>query len=275
MTALGRGLRALWLGVAHLTGAVARAFGRSARDLDPAHRRDGLGLALVAGAVVLAAGIWFGVDGWFVSWADLLMTSILGAAAWLAPLVLLALAWRVLRHPDDTATTGRLAIGGSAVVIGAIGMWHLVSGAATPSDGAEAMAAGGGVVGWLATAPIVSAVGPIPTGVLLVLLTGFGLLVLTATSLASVRDGVGRALRAIGHAVRRGPRRRRPVDRAGVTDDLDLDLDESEDPPGFVRVATISGAVDLDDDHDDAAHGETTGTRRSSSTMSSVRRHTC
>ncbi len=255
VTALGRGLRALWLGVAHLTGAVARAFGRSARDLDPAHRRDGLGLALVAGAVVLAAGIWFGVDGWFVSWADLLMTSILGAAAWLAPLVLLALAWRVLRHPDDTATTGRLAIGGSAVVIGAIGMWHLVSGAATPSDGAEAMAAGGGVVGWLATAPIVSAVGPIPTGVLLVLLTGFGLLVLTATSLASVRDGVGRALRAIGHAVRRGPRRRRPVDRAGVTDDLDLDLDESEDPPGFVRVATISGAVDLDDDHDDAAHG--------------------
>ena len=153
VTALGRGLRALWLGVAHLTGAVARAFGRSARDLDPAHRRDGLGLALVAGAVVLAAGIWFGVDGWFVSWADLLMTSILGAAAWLAPLVLLALAWRVLRHPDDTATTGRLAIGGSAVVIGAIGMWHLVSGAATPSDGAEAMAAGGGVVGWLATAP--------------------------------------------------------------------------------------------------------------------------
>jgi S-DNA-T family DNA segregation ATPase FtsK/SpoIIIE len=225
-------------------------FGRGARDLDPAHRRDGLGLALVAAAVVLAAGIWFGVDGWFVSWANALMTAILGSAAWLAPVVVLALAWRVLRHPDQGSKTGRLAIGGSAVVIGAIGLWHLATGAATPSDGGEAMAAGGGVVGWLATAPLVAAVGPIVTGLLLVLLSVFGLLVLTATSLASVRETLARAVRAVGRGLRRGPRH----GRESLADGFDLDDDdESTDPPGFIRAATVSGPTgrDLGDDLDD------------------------
>ena len=148
-------LRGVWLGLAHLLGAAARALGRGARDLDPTHRRDGLGLALVAGAATLVAATWFGVDGWFVSWAAMVMTSVIGALAWLSPLILLALAWRFLRHPDDNATTGRLVIGAAAVLVGVIGIWHLVTGAATPSDGAEAMGAGGGVVGWIVTAPIV------------------------------------------------------------------------------------------------------------------------
>ncbi len=244
---IGRALRALWLGLAHLTGAAARAFGRGARDLDPAHRRDGLGLALVAGAIVLAAGIWFGVDGWFVSWTDLITTTILGAAAWLAPLVLLALAWRMLRHPDEASTTGRLAIGGGAVVVGGIGIWHLAMGSATPSDGAESMSSGGGVVGWIATAPVESAVGPVVTGLLLVLLACFGVLVLTATSLASVRDGLSRAVRGSGRLLRRGRR----SDLTSVV--LDDDETPEADPPGFVRV---TGPILLDDDsHDHGSAG--------------------
>ncbi len=189
VVAVGRLLRAIWLGIALSLGTVARALGRGARDLDPAHRRDGLGLVLVGGAAALVAATWFGVDGWFVSWASMVATSVVGALDWLVPLLLLGLAWRFLRHPDDNATTGRLVIGSAATLVGAIGMWHLAAGASTPSDGAEAMAAGGGVLGWLATAPIVAAVGPIVTGLVLVLLMLFGVLVLTATSLASLRAG--------------------------------------------------------------------------------------
>ena len=200
--AFGRLLRAVWLGMAHGVGAVARAMGRGARDLDPAHRRDGLGLALIAGAAVLIAATWFGVDGWFVSWASMVVTSVIGSLDWLAPLILLALAWRFLRHPEDNATTGRLVIGGTALLVGFIGMWHLVQGVATPSDGADAMAAGGGVVGWLATAPVVAAVGPIVTGLILVLLLVFGLLVLTATSLAAVRSGFVSAASSVGRVLR-------------------------------------------------------------------------
>ena len=224
LAAVGRMLRAVWFGLAHLLGATARAMGRGARDLDPAHRRDGLGLALVAGAATLVAATWFGVDGWFVSWADMVMTSLIGALAWVSPLILLGLAWRFLRHPDDNATTGRLVIGAAAVLVGVIGLWHLVMDSATPSDGAEAMAAGGGVIGWIATAPIVAAVGPIVAGLVLTLLLAFGVMVLTATSIASVRAGSRKVARGAVGLVRRDGRgavRRAPRGRLTTDDEAD------------------------------------------------------
>src|SRR5919107_1299280 len=46
--ALGRGLKALWLGIAHALGAVVRRIGSTARDLDPEHRRGVLGLVHLA-----------------------------------------------------------------------------------------------------------------------------------------------------------------------------------------------------------------------------------
>ncbi len=57
---------AIWLGIAHVIGAIARGIGKSARDLDPAHRRDGLGLLYLSLAIVVAAVVWFDVAG-FVS----------------------------------------------------------------------------------------------------------------------------------------------------------------------------------------------------------------
>ena len=188
LTGLGRLIQRIWVGCAHLVGAGARVFGRSARDLDPAQRRDGLGLALVAAAVILIAATWFGVDGWFISWTSALTTAFLGSLGWLVPLLLIALAWRFLRHPQDNAATGRVLIGGVALGVTLVGLWHLSQGSATPSDGADAMNSGGGVIGWLATAPIESAVGPIVTAILLLLLGVFGLLVLTSTSLVALRE---------------------------------------------------------------------------------------
>ena len=241
LAAVGRLLRAVWLGAAHLLGATARAFGRGARDLDPAHRRDGLGLALVAGAATLVAATWFGVDGWFVSWADMVITALIGALAWLSPLILLGLAWRFLRHPDDNATTGRLVIGASALLVGVIGMWHLVAGSATPSDGAEAMAAGGGVVGWIATAPVVAAVGPIVAGLVLTLLLAFGVMVLTATSIESVRHGAVRAARGAVGLVRR--------DRTAAEVPAEDAEDGSPTAP-TARAGQLPGFAGLDEDDD-------------------------
>ena len=51
----GRVVAAVWMMAAHAAGSAARAFGRSARDLDPMHRRDGIGLAFLAAAIVVAA----------------------------------------------------------------------------------------------------------------------------------------------------------------------------------------------------------------------------
>jgi S-DNA-T family DNA segregation ATPase FtsK/SpoIIIE len=221
-------MAAIWIGLAHLLGAVARALGRSARDLDPAHRRDGLGLALFAGAAVLVAATWFGVDGWFVSWTSVVITAVLGSLGWLVPVVLLALSWRVLRHPDDGATTGRLAIGGGALLLATTGLWHLAQGLPTPSDGADAMASGGGALGWLVTAPVAAAVGAVVTGILLFLLLIFGLLVLTSTSLARVREGAGRAIRWTAARVSRPfhARRQRRATASGGDEERDVAFDE-------------------------------------------------
>ena len=222
---LGRLVRGAWLGLAHLIGAASRAFGKSAKDLDPSHRRDGLGLALIAGAGVLMAATWFGVEGWFVSWADMVVTAVIGAVAWLAPVICLALAWRFLRHPDDNATTGRLAIGSLAFLAGGIGMWHLITGAATPSDGAEAMASGGGVLGWMVTAPIVAAVGQVVTGLVLVLLMAFGFMVLTATPLEAVRSRIAASLRWVGRLLRGA--------KGGASQETTASDDETATPTGF------------------------------------------
>ncbi len=201
LAAAGRGVGRVWIGAAHLAGGAARGVGKGARELEPELRRDGLGLSLIAAAIILIAATWFGVDGWFISWTSMLATSFFGALAWVAPLLLLALAWRFLRHPDQNGATGRLAIGITAIVVSCLGLWHLAQGSATPSDGAEAMNSAGGTMGWIVTAPVVAALGSIVSGFLLVLLGFFGYLVLTKTSIARLRviavGGFGRLRRGI------------------------------------------------------------------------------
>ncbi len=185
----GRGLSVAWLGTARMTGNTVRAIRRGENETDPELHRDGFGLTLLVLAVAAIATIWFGFDTWFVSWIPLLSGAFLGALDWAVPIILIALAWRILRHPDDRATTGRRIIGGAMTIIAVLGLWHVICGIPTPSDGAFAMDSAGGVIGWIATAPLASAIGPIFTGLLLLVLLGFGLLVLTGTSFASLREG--------------------------------------------------------------------------------------
>ena len=58
----GRG-RPPWVGLGHLVGAGIRRIGYGARDLDPALRRDGVGLFLVGCAIIVGAEFWFGLPG--------------------------------------------------------------------------------------------------------------------------------------------------------------------------------------------------------------------
>ena len=213
---LGQVLAATWMAIAHGIGHLARLIGHREEELDPDARRDGLALGLIVAAAVLVIATWIGVDGWFIDWASMLGTAVVGALAWTLPIVLLLLAWRVLRHPDDASGTGRLLIGGFAIGFAVIGLWHLANGTAVPSDGALAMNAGGGVIGWVATAPIVSAVGPVVAGLILFALLVFGLLVVTSTSLAAVGRGAQRGVAML----------RRPKPEPGEFD-LELEDDDS------------------------------------------------
>ena len=206
--------------------------GHEARDLDDVHRRDGLGLLFVALAVIVAAAVWFGVDGWFTAGLGTVTGFLVGAFAVAVPVLLVVVAWRTLRHPEDHVTNGRLLVGGLALILAAAGLWHLYRGLPTPSDGFDALVDGTGITGWVVTAPIAAALGPVVAAVLLVLLAIFGILVITATPLMSVPRTLGRAF---GHVLRPGSGR----------DDEPVVLDSYADdvPDGFV-------VVDEDEDHE-------------------------
>jgi DNA segregation ATPase FtsK/SpoIIIE, S-DNA-T family len=174
-------LSGIWMALAHTLGAAARGYGQHARDLDPAHRRDGLGLVSLCGAIITASAIW-----WHLGLIGKPLTSLLhgafGSGAWTIPILLVLLAVRFLRHPDRNADTGRMVIGWSALLIGALGLVHIADGTPGPSD-AEAMRAAGGVVGYLASAPLVHLVTKWAAAPVLAAVTGFGLLVITGTPL--------------------------------------------------------------------------------------------
>ena len=185
---LGRLVAGLWMVAAHAVGFAARGFGRSARDLDELHRRDGLGLAFVAAAFVVAATTWFhlhNIAGRLL--ADVFLGAF-GSAAWTVPLLLGLLAWRFLRHPERNAQTGRMVIGWTCLLLGGLGLVHIAAGTPQPGAGADAMRAGGGLIGFFVSAPLVAALTPWIAAPLLALISGFGLLVITGTPVHRVPD---------------------------------------------------------------------------------------
>src|SRR6478609_5234047 len=42
-----RAVKGTWMGMAHVAGGAVRRVGHTARDLEPEHRRDGLGFLLI------------------------------------------------------------------------------------------------------------------------------------------------------------------------------------------------------------------------------------
>ncbi|MEU9829979.1 DNA translocase FtsK 4TM domain-containing protein [Streptosporangium sp. NPDC048047] len=188
----GKLLMGIWMVLAGAVGSTARAMGQNARELDPVHRRDGLGLAVFSGAIVLAALIWRDTTGTFSEIVNGFMRGAFGSLAWLAPILVALLAWRLLRHPDENADTGRMGIGWSALVAGLLGIVHVAHGTPYPSgggaDGMDKVAAAGGMIGFIVSAPPASILPAFITVPLLLILAGFGVLVITATPVHRVPE---------------------------------------------------------------------------------------
>jgi DNA segregation ATPase FtsK/SpoIIIE, S-DNA-T family len=179
-----------WLMVARGVGGLARRFGESARDLDEEHRRDGVGLANLGLAIVLAAATWWSPRTGALHYLDRFVRDGFGTLAGLLPVMFLLIAWRLLRHParNDEGDGGRLAIGCSALVGGIIGVVHVAHGTPYPSLGEHALQSSGGLLGWLLSAPLTSTVTGWVAVPLLLLVTAFGLLVVTATPVHQVPE---------------------------------------------------------------------------------------
>jgi S-DNA-T family DNA segregation ATPase FtsK/SpoIIIE len=187
-SASARAASGAFTGLARGVGFLARAVGRqaaTARELDPAHRRDGLGLALLAFGIVLAVAVWFHAAGPVGSWVAYAVRWVVGAAAAALPVLLVFAAVRVLRQAPDPAHRGRHLVGWSALLLAALGLLHLFRGSPGTADG---RAYAGGILGDLVGGLLARAVTSWVAVPLLVLLLLFGVLVVTATPLNRIPE---------------------------------------------------------------------------------------
>ena len=218
---IGRLARGTWMVFAHLIGGSFRAAGARARDLDPAHRRDGAGLGVLAAALVIAGGVWWRLPGPIGSGIVAVVRGMVGSGAVVVPVLLVALAWRILRHPDRVSASGRIVIGWGALSFGVLGLLHVAHGSPEPSLGATAVRHAGGTIGFMVAAPLESGLTVWLAVPLLGLLAAFGVLVVTATPV----NGIPKRLMELRDKLLR----RTPPN----PDDLVIDLDAN--PPAALK----------------------------------------
>jgi DNA segregation ATPase FtsK/SpoIIIE, S-DNA-T family len=186
--AVFRGVAAVWLAVAHAIGGLVRSIGRSARDLDPEHRRDGAGLLILAVALVAAAAVWFQLGGDLMEVVRVAVTGTVGKVGWLVPLALVVAAWRNLRDPVHNGPAGRQVVGWLCLALGVLGVVHIANDSPQPSAGdAGPLREGGGAIGYVVSSLLLDLLrSPAVVVPVLVLLAFFGVLVITGTPLYKV-----------------------------------------------------------------------------------------
>jgi S-DNA-T family DNA segregation ATPase FtsK/SpoIIIE len=184
---VGRGIGAVWMGLAHSVGWAARGVGRqaaTAKEIDPEHRRDGAGLLLLGLAILMSVAIWAGSAGPVGKWIADSVRLFFGGLAILLPLLLLYGAIRLMRKPADPEHRGRSVVGWSALIVSTASLLHI---AQQPADDVE-MNSSGGLIGYGIGALLERAVTAWVAVPLLILLLLFGLLVITATPISKIPE---------------------------------------------------------------------------------------
>ena len=118
------------------TGSTARSVGR-AREIDPGHRRDGIALALLGVAVVIAASSWFDAARPVGAWVDSVMRIFVGSAVVALPVLTSAIAVLFMRTEPNPDARPRLVLGAAMVALPALGLWHLWAGSPDTRLGAR------------------------------------------------------------------------------------------------------------------------------------------
>jgi DNA segregation ATPase FtsK/SpoIIIE, S-DNA-T family len=180
----GRAVRATWLMLAKGTGSTARSVGR-ARDIDPGHRRDGIALALLGLAVVVAASSWFDAARPVGAWVDSVLRIFVGSAVVLLPLVTAAVAVLLMRTEPNPEARPRLVLGAAMVALPVLGLWHLWAGS---PDSPVGRAHAAGFIGFAIGGPLSEGLTAWICAPLLFIGTLFGVLLLSGTTIREVPD---------------------------------------------------------------------------------------
>ncbi len=189
---VGRGVRAGWLLLAKGAGSTARSVGR-ARDLEPGHRRDGISLAMLGIAVVIAASSWFDAARPVGQWIDTFLRVLIGSGVVLVPIVLAAIAVVLMRTEAEPEARPRLILGAAMITLPTLGLWHLWAGSPTDPPGRQHAA---GFLGFAIGGPLSDGLTEWIAAPLLFIGALFGLLLVTGTTIREVPSTVQRMFSA-------------------------------------------------------------------------------
>ena len=182
----GRAISATWSALAKALGSTVRFLARGAKDLDPAHRRDGAGLLVLILALAALVGTWFKSESILSDLLYAIFYGAFGKIGFFAPIVLAYFAVRIFRKPEDTKSLGRIVIGTLLLLISSTGFIHFVSGFPAPVDGATEMRNAGGLLGYGVSLPLERLMTEVLAQPFLLLLFFFGILITTATPFSAV-----------------------------------------------------------------------------------------
>ncbi|WP_345384572.1 DNA translocase FtsK [Pseudonocardia yuanmonensis] len=187
---IDKGIDAVGRGVVKVTKSAGRAAGRT-REIDPAHRRDGLGVLFIVLSVISAAGIWWEAGGPVGRGFSTGVGAVFGIAGALFPVILLAVGVVLMTTPAHPEARPRIAVGTLLLALGVLGLVHLFSG--SPDEPGQ-WASGGGAIGYVAATPLASGLTAWVAVPILLLVSFYAFLVLTATPVREVPDRVRRLL---------------------------------------------------------------------------------
>ncbi|MDO5067391.1 MAG: DNA translocase FtsK [Propionibacteriaceae bacterium] len=191
-----KGIVAFWRGLAHGVGALARSFGGVDKDVDPALRRDGVGLFMLLLAIVLAARVWFMLPGPVGEAIEVAITTVFGLSATFVPAILLYGSWRVLRRPRAVDAAPRTGLGWFLITMGCLGLLNIARGLPRPDRMAELRAAGG-IPGFLSSSLFTDLLTVWAAVPILIVVTLVGVLLTIDRPLREVIDGIRGGLSAL------------------------------------------------------------------------------
>ena len=181
-----RAVRSGYLAIARMVGGLIRQIGVQRWEVAPEQRRDGYALFLLLIGTLVAVVEWWQSAGPVFGAVHTVVAGTFGISSMVIPLLAAGWAMRMFRRPDQVRANTRIAIG-IALLLTAISAIASVSARLpTPADGIDALARGGGVLGYLAAAPLEALVPPVAVIIIHSLVIALGVLVLTATPVESI-----------------------------------------------------------------------------------------
>ena len=134
--------------------------GQGARDVPHEVRRDGIALVLIIAAILVSASEWFQLDNWFGHVMHRIAAGTFGVMALVLPVLLLAMAIRLFRAPQEGDANYRIVFGSVLLSLAVGGIIHIANGSPSPTDGLGPVQEAGGVLGFLIGTPLAQLLTP-------------------------------------------------------------------------------------------------------------------